>query len=224
MSFLINIYNNIINHFENSEIYPSLIASVLLIVTVLSLYLFFVYHVIIRRSMYNKSFNICITIIPYFVATIILCLQSSIVITLGTIGALAIIRFRTAVKDPIDMIFILWSVYIGIVCGCQLYELAFATSILVTIVLLFLNYMVSSRKSHVLVVNAEDISNQSDIEEVIMQCSSKNKIKSRNYTSKGINIVAEIVTKDPKVLTEKLAGLKGVTKFSLIEYVPDDIV
>ena len=111
MSFIQKVINNIINNFESSSVYPSLIVSVLLMVLILSLYMFFVYHVIIRRSLYNKAFNICITVIPFFVSTIILCLQSSLVITLGTIGALAIIRFRTAVKDPVDMVFILWSIY-----------------------------------------------------------------------------------------------------------------
>lgn len=224
MSFIQKVINNIINNFESSSVYPSLIASVLLMVLILSLYMFFVYHVIIRRSLYNKSFNICITVIPFFVSTIILCLQSSLVITLGTIGALAIIRFRTAVKDPVDMVFILWAIYIGIICGCQLYELAIVTSLLVTIVLLGLNFIGSSRKSHILIMKTGKDVDMKAIEQIIKDNTSNHKIKSRNYTEKGINIVVEIVTKEVDVLCKLLDENKDINMFSLMEYVPDDII
>ena len=102
------------------------------------MYEFIVYRLVSHRAFYNRSFNISVTVLPFFIATIILCLQSNLVITLGTIGALAIIRYRTAVKDPVDMLYILWSIHIGIVCGCQLYEVAVLTSLLVTIILLIL--------------------------------------------------------------------------------------
>ena len=101
--------------------------AVLLMVLVMSVYEFIVYRLVSHRSFYNKSFNISIAALPFFIATIILCLQSNLVITLGTIGALAIIRYRTAVKDPVDMLYILWSVHTGIVCGCQLYEVSAST-------------------------------------------------------------------------------------------------
>ena len=77
-------------------------------VAILAIYEFFVYRIVSHRSFYNKSFNITTAILPFFISSIILCLQSNLVITLGTIGALAIIRFRTSVKDPVDMLYLLW--------------------------------------------------------------------------------------------------------------------
>ena len=129
------IFENIINVFANENITTTVILSVLLMILILSVYEFFVYRFISHRSFYNKSFNIAITILPFFIGTIILSLQSNLLITLGTIGALAIIRFRTAVKDPVDMLYLLWSVYIGIICGCQLYEVGVLTSLFVTVLL-----------------------------------------------------------------------------------------
>ena len=67
-------------------------------------------------------------------------------ITLGTIGALAIIRYRTAIKDPINMTYILWAVHTGIVCGCQLYELGLITSLFASIVIYVLNHQVILKK------------------------------------------------------------------------------
>ena len=136
------IFENIINSYANESITTGTIISVLLMVAILAIYEFFVYRMVSHRSFYNKSFNITTAILPFFISTIILCLQSNLVITLGTIGALAIIRFRTSVKDPVD-----WSVFIGIICGCQLFEVGVLTSVVVTIVLIALEHINFGRKS-----------------------------------------------------------------------------
>ena len=155
---MIEVFENIINVYSNESITTTTIVSVLLMVLFLSIYEFFVYRFVSHRSFYNKSFNITIAILPFFISTIILCLQSNIIITLGTIGALAIIRFRTAVKDPVDMLYLLWSVYVGIICGCQLFEVGVLTSVIVTLVLLALEHIKFGRKPFVLILHStEDI-------------------------------------------------------------------
>lgn len=224
MTFVQAVFSNLVNHFESQEIYPSLIVSVLLVVSLLAFYEFVIYRFVLHRSLYNKAFNICIALIPYFISTIILCLQSNLIITLGTIGALAIIRFRTAVKDPVDMIFIFWSIHIGIVCGCQLYELAIATSLIATVVLVVLNVISVGKKSHILIVNIRNLSAQDSIETVVKQYSSKYRVKSRNYTKSGINVVYEILTAKANDITEEISKLSEVERFSLMEYDPDDIL
>ena len=148
------IFENIINSYANESLTTSTILSVLIVVAVLSIYEFFVYRMVSHRSFYNKSFNITTAILPFFISTIILCLQSNLVITLGTIGALAIIRFRTSIKDPVDMLYLLWSVFIGIICGCQLFEVGVLTSIVVTIMLIVLEHINFGKKSFVLIVRS----------------------------------------------------------------------
>ena len=220
---MIDVFENIINMYSNESVTTVTIISVLLMVLFLAVYEFFVYRLVSHRSFYNKSFNITITILPFFIATIILCLQSNIIITLGTIGALAIIRFRTAVKDPVDMLYLLWSVYIGIVCGCQLFEVGVLTSILVTIVLIVLDHAKFGRKPYVLILHSD-----SDIEKKLQELFKSNKInnrfKSRNYTNKGYDYAIEITSKNIDVLKEELEKNKKVSKYSLIEYDADDIV
>ncbi len=188
------IFNNIFNSF-GIDIGITTTLSVLLVVLVLSVYEFLIYRYVSHRSFYNKQFNILITILPFFISTIILCLQSNIVITLGTIGALAIIRFRTAVKDPIDMLYILWSVYIGIICGCQLYEVAILTSIAVTIVLVVLENVKFGKLPCVVVIHCKDCE-EKNITEILTKYAKRFKIKSRNYTSKGIDYAIEILLKN----------------------------
>lgn len=220
---MIEIFENITNSYSNESVGTTTILAVLLMVLILAVYEFFVYRYVSHRSFYNKSYNITIAILPFFISTIILCLQSNLVITLGTIGALAIIRFRTAVKDPVDMLYLLWSVYIGIICGCQLYEVAVLTCIIVTLVLIVLDHVNFGRKPYVLIVRSDDDLEKSLIK-VFSQKKISYKIKSRNYTNKGYDYAIEFTTKDMEGLKEKLKGNESISKYSIIEYDADDIV
>lgn len=217
---MIEVFENIINMYSNESITTTTILSVLLMVTILAIYEFFVYRFISHRSFYNKSFNITIATLPFFISTIILCLQSNIIITLGTIGALAIIRFRTAIKDPTDMLYLLWSVYIGIICGCQLFEVGVLTCVLVTIVLIILEHLNFGKKPFVLILHSSE-----DIEKQLQETlKASYKIKSRNYTSKGYDYAIEFTTKDMENIKQELANNEKVEKYSIIEYDADDIV
>lgn len=224
MGLIEAIINNINNSFQNQEITTSVLLAVLVIVGVLALYEFFVYQVILHRSLYNKAFNISIAVLPFFISTLILCLQSNLVITLGTIGALAIIRFRTAVKDPVDLIFILWAIHIGITCGCQLYEMAIVTSLIATIILVILNRVNIKMRSHILVVHCKSAENESGIVNLLEKYTKKYRTKSRNHTEKGMDFVFEIVTKEAGILAEEMEKEEGVERFSLMEYDSDDIL
>ncbi|MBD5517106.1 MAG: DUF4956 domain-containing protein [Lachnospiraceae bacterium] len=218
-----NTIESIINSYYNPRLYTSMILSVLLIVLILSVYEFIVYRLVSHRAFYNRSFNICIAILPFFIATIVLCLQSNIVITLGTIGALAILRFRTTIKDPVDMLYLLWSVHIGITCGCQLYEVAVLTALIVTILLIVLEHISIGRKPFVLVLhcNSED---ENVLLKAIGEHTTKYRVKSRNYTARGMDMVIELSVKNPQKLAESIQETKAAEKFSVIEYDSDDVL
>ena len=217
------IFENIINSYANESLTTSTILSVLIVVAVLSIYEFFVYRMVSHRSFYNKSFNITTAILPFFISTIILCLQSNLVITLGTIGALAIIRFRTSIKDPVDMLYLLWSVFIGIICGCQLFEVGVLTSIVVTIMLIVLEHINFGKKSFVLIVRSTK-DTENDLTQIFKNKKISYRFKSRNYTSKGFDYAIELTYKNIQELNNELSKNKKINKYSIIEYDADDIV
>lgn len=216
--------NHIVSSFRNDEITTSMLLAVLVVTGILALYEFIVYQVVLHRSLYNKAFNISIAVLPFFIATIILCLQTNLVITLGTIGALAIIRFRTAVKDPVDLIFVLWSIHIGITCGCQLYETAIMTSLIATAVLVILNCINMRMKSHILVVHCKSSSDEDEILELLKKNTRKYRVKSRNWTEKGMDYVFEIVMKDAGAFAGDMENSTAIERFSLMEYDSDDVL
>jgi uncharacterized membrane protein YhiD involved in acid resistance len=162
--------------------------------------------------------------IPYFISTIILSMQSNLIITLGTIGALAIIRFRTAVKDPVDIIFILWAIHIGIMCGCRLYGVGIATAIVVTFVLIVLNNVNMGRKTHILITNLHNADDEETLKHILSEHTKAYRVKSRNYNGKGINLVIELVSKEVAAISRELSQMESVVKFSLMEYETDDIL
>lgn len=217
------LFANFTKAYENPALTTKAIAMVLGAAALLSLYEWVVYRVVSHRAFYNRSFHITLAVLPLFIAAIIFSLQTDLLITLGTIGALAILRFRTAVKDPVDMLYLMWSVFNGIAAGCQLFELAVLTSLAATVLLLVLELLPLGKAPYVLLfrTTAEELP---AVLETIRQNTRKSRVKSRNFTSKGVDCVVECTLKDPEKLTEALDTLGKTAHFSLVAYDHDDIL
>ena len=140
--------------FTGGDISTGRIAATLIVTALIALYIFVIYRVVTRKTFYSKTFNISLTALAVITAAIILAMQSNLVISLGMVGALSIIRFRTAIKDPMDLVFLFWSISIGIICGAGLYEIAVITSLLVTVGIILLDMIPTSKAPMMLVVNA----------------------------------------------------------------------
>ena len=198
----------------------NVILSVLFFTLILSLYEFVIYRYISKRTVYNKELNISIITLPFFISTIILALQSNLVITLGTIGALAIIRYRTAIKDPINMTYILWAVHTGIVCGCQLYELGLITSLFASIVICVLEKIKSKDNQSILCIKSS-----SNIEEDLIKVLKDNvkdfDIKTRSFANNNFDYVVFIRIFEPSTIIDKLTSLKDCVQVSLMECYKD---
>ena len=198
----------------------NVILSVLFFTLILSLYEFVIYRYISKRTVYNKELNISIITLPFFISTIILAIQSNLVITLGTIGALAIIRYRTAIKDPINMTYILWAVHTGIVCGCQLYELGLITSLFASIVIYVLEKIKSKDNQSILCIKSS-----SNIEEDLIKVLKDNvknfDIKTRSFANNNFDYVVFIRIFEPSTIIDKLTSLKDCVQVSLMECYKD---
>lgn len=213
-----NILDSVNTGFNNEEVTTTTIITMLLMVSVFSFYEFLVYRYVSKRSFYSKHFNISLAIIPFFISSIIMALQSSLVVTLGTIGALAIIRFRTAVKDPLDMVYLFWSVHTGIVVGTGLFEVAFLTSIVVTVFILILDFMPLGKAPYLLVINIEDIGEEKSILDLIDGFAKHVNVKSRNFSPNGIDMIAEIRTKQEADLMKELVTHQAIKAASLVAH------
>ena len=118
------IKKSILQGFQNTSLTMGAAALLLLAAAVLGIYLFFVYRFMTADSFYSRSFNVSLILMCVITAAVIITIQSSVVVSLGMVGALSIVRFRTAVKDPLDLIFMFWSISVGIICGAGMVGLA----------------------------------------------------------------------------------------------------
>jgi len=192
------------------------IVTALLVSCLLAIYIFCIYRVTTRKVFYSKSFNISLVALSLITTAIILSIQSSVVISLGMVGALSIVRFRTAVKEPMDLVFLFWSISVGIICGAGLFEIAIWASLLITAVILVLDKLPETKAPMILVVDSSSIDSEEAIMEVVKKYSAHSKIKSRNMNAEELNMVIEVKIKDGAQCIRELNRLEGMKQVSLI--------
>ena len=136
--------------------------------TLLSLYIYFVYRTTSKESFYSKSFNITLPVITVLTAAIVIAMQANLVVSLGMVGALSIVRFRTALKDPMDLAFTFWAITTGIISGTEIYGLALITAIIVTLAIFVLDQIDLKEAPRLLVVNGENKDYEISLNKLLM--------------------------------------------------------
>jgi uncharacterized membrane protein YhiD involved in acid resistance len=190
----------------------------MLITSLLAFYIFVVYRVLTRKTFYSKSFNIALAGIALITCGVILTIQSSIVVSLGMVGALSIVRFRTAIKDPMDLMFLFWSISIGIICGVGLAEIAVVLSIILTLGIFILNVLPVAKAPLLLVVNASDLDLESTILSIVSKHASHPVVKSRNMTKQSLDLIIELRTADGSNLIRDILSIASVESASLMSH------
>ena len=184
---------------------------------VISLFICLVYKMVNKNSFFDRSFHLSLFALAVVTSAIILTIQSNIVVSLGMVGALSIVRFRTAIKNPMDLVFLFWSISIGIICGAGYAMISVIASIVLTIGIILFSTMPSEKGSLILVVNAGDY-----IEERIVNVVEKHcriwKVRARNIGSGNVNLAIEVKTANPQALVEEICKFDKVTSVSLVEH------
>ena len=195
------------------------VALTLAVTAALGINIYLVYRLVSKREFYSKNFNISLVALAMITAAIILSIQSSVVISLGMVGALSIVRFRTAIKDPMDLVFLFWSIAVGIICGAGLYGMALMLSLCVTIVILVLDYMPSANAPMLLVLNAADAKAEDEVTAIVSKYAKYYRVKSRNLTKSGMDMVMELRIKTGEVeMVREINALSDVESVSLLSH------
>ena len=188
----------------------------LLFALVFSLVVFYVYKLTSKNTIYSKSFNVSMSLISIITAGVVLSMQANIVVSLGMVGALSIVRFRTAVKEPRDLLFLFWSISNGIIIGAGVYSLVFIMAIVLTIGLLVFDLLPANKIPYLLVVNISDNNVFDKIVDTLIVNGVKYKVKSRNVTKGSTDVVFELSCKSTELLVDDLNKIKGITSYNLI--------
>ena len=184
----------------------------------IAVYIYFVYKAVTKNSFYNRNFNLSLIGMAVITAAIILTIQSNIVVSLGMVGALSIVRYRTAVKDPIDLFFLFWSISAGIICGAGFAMIAVIASAALSAIIIILTLAPAAKEDMVLVVNADSYEVEDQIMRIIRDSCKYAKVKARNVSKNGINLAVSVRLNSTNTLIPSLMELESVKTASLVEY------
>ncbi len=185
----------------------------------LGVFIFFVYKHTFSGVMYSSSFGVTLIAISMITTLVILAVTSNVVLSLGMVGALSIVRFRTAIKEPLDIAFLFWSIAVGIVLAAGLIPLAVFGSVLIGVVLLlFVN-----RKSHfnpyIVVVNCDCFANEEKVRAFLDEHTRRCVVKSKMVQKGAIELNMEIRLKDENTdFMNRLSEMEGVSSAVLVSY------
>ena len=184
----------------------------------MGLFIYLVYRMTAKGSFYNRDFNKSLATLPVITAGILLAMQSNLVISLGMVGALSIVRFRNAVKDPADLTFLFWSISMGIIVGAGLFELAILLSLAATVLILGLDLIPTFRAPCLLVVSGETDMKEADLIQCVKANCSRIRVRSRNISKRGYEWILEVAVRDGSDLVTKVAAVPGVVSVNLMSH------
>lgn len=185
----------------------------------LGLFIFWVYKKTYNGVMYSASFGLSLMAMSMITTLVILAVTSNVVLSLGMVGALSIVRFRTAIKEPMDIAFLFWAIAIGIVLGAGLIPLAVFGSVFVGLILwIFVNRKTSDHP-YIMIINCADKEGEIRALDKIKESVRKQVLKSKTVSKSGIEMTLEVRLKgDDSDFVNEISEIEGVDSAVLVSY------
>lgn len=211
--------SSVIESFNSGGITFQTILLSLAITIVLALYLFLIYRLLTRKSFYNMNFNLALVGMTVATAAIVLAIQSNLILSLGMVGALSIVRYRSAVKDPLDLFFLFWGVATGIMCGAGQHLLSVIVALVLSVLLFVISHIPVLRASYVLVVNGKE-SDLGEIRDCLKKYCKYFKVKANHLSDGKLRMIVEIRTDRQDEMLLQLGKTEGIA-VSVLTYEGD---
>ena len=185
----------------------------------LGLFIFFVYKKTFSGVMYSSSFGVTLVALTMITTLVILAVTSNVVLSLGMVGALSIVRFRAAIKEPLDIAFLFWAIAVGIVLAAGLIPLAVFGSVLIGVMLLIFVNRKSYFNPYIVVVCCDSFAAEETVKEFLKAQTQKCVLKSKMAQKGVIELNLEIRLKSENTdFINDLAGMEGVSDAVLVSY------
>ena len=185
----------------------------------LGLFIFFLYKKTFSGVMYSSSFGISLIAMNLITCLAIITVSSNLITSLGMVGALSIIRFRTVIKEPLDLVYLFWSIIIGIIVGVGLIPIAVIGSLAIGLILFIFTNKKSSNIPYIVIVNCDsDIAETTSLQ-LIKSRTQKHLIKSKAVSRNGIELTVEVrLAEASTAFVNELLNVAGVTNAVLVSY------
>ncbi len=187
--------------------------------TVLGLFIFLIYKKTLTGVLYSSGFALTLVGLSLVTTLVIMAVTSNVVLSLGMVGALSIVRFRSAIKEPVEIVFLFWALAAGIVVGSGLIPLAVIGSAVIGIILLLFGNRKVRENPYILVLNCQDEAAESDVHKALAQMVQHYNVKSKTVTATGIELTAELRAKDASTaFVNSIQSIPGVGSATLVSY------
>lgn len=195
------------------------IALMLLLSFALGLFIFFVYKKTFQGVMYSKTFNVSLVALAMVSSTVIMAVTSNIILSLGMVGALSIVRFRTAIKDPIDIVYMFWAISIGIMTGAGLWILAIISSAIIGLVLFVFSKANIRYEPYLLIVRYDNGELEKEIYKHLDSSANSYKVKSKIKSPDNYELTIDIKVKsDRGQIVNTLDAIDGINSVAMVSY------
>ena len=183
---------------------------------VLGLLIYFIYKKTYRGVLYSHSFNISLIMLSMVTTLIIMCISSAPALSLGMVGALSIVRFRTAVKDPMDTAYMFWALTMGILLGAELYVIALVVVLGISVVLFLMTFVKFTNPNAYLLVLHYDEEAEYDINQQLRRTVKQRRLRSKTVTRAGAEMTYEVRLDNKQDLVASMLNIEGVHDATLV--------
>lgn len=191
----------------------------MLFAVIVGLFIFWVYKKTFTGILYSSGFALTLIGLTLVTTLVIIAVTSNVVLSLGMVGALSIVRFRTAIKEPMEIVFLFWSIAVGIVIGAGMIPLAVLGSVIIGIILLIFANRKNVENAYILVLNCENEEAENTAAELLKNTVKKYRIKSKTVNAEGIELTTELKIKDDKMaFVNQMNEITGVKNATLVSY------
>ena len=191
----------------------------MLFAVIVGLFIFWVYKKTFTGILYSSGFALTLIGLTLVTTLVIISVTSNVVLSLGMVGALSIVRFRTAIKEPMEIVFLFWSIAVGIVIGAGMIPLAGLGSVIIGIILLIFANRKNVENAYILVLNCENEEAENTAADLLKNTVKKYRIKSKTVNADGIELTTELKIKDDKMaFVNQMNKITGVKNATLVSY------
>ena len=191
----------------------------LIFALVIGLFIFVIYKKTFAGVMYSTGFAMSLIGLSLVTTLVIMAVTSNVVLSLGMVGALSIVRFRAAIKEPMEIVFLFWAIAAGIVIGAGMIPLAIIGSVVIGVILVIFAGKKIVCTPYILIVNCKDEKAEESAVSVITKSVDKYVVKSKTVNDSGIELTAEIRVKNDSVgFINSINGISGVSGATLVAY------
>lgn len=186
----------------------------------LGVFIYFIYKKTFNGVVYSHSFNISLMIMAMATALVIMGISQNVLLSLGMVGALSIVRFRTPIKDPMDLIFLFWSVVVGILCGAGFILLAVIGSVIIGVVIIVFQNKIVIENPYLVVVRFEHEETNAVIERLLKEASKRYLLKSKSVMNdEQMEVTYEVRLKgNDAAFVSSLSKVEGVSSAVMLSY------